>query len=78
MSEKEARRFAEDFEKNPSLRESVTKGWEHIVNVGKNAGYDFTAEELHNHLVDKWGAKNIKKTHEGAEAASCFSEAPGS
>lgn len=70
MSKEAAAKFLEEVNRRKEVRAEVNKATEQLVDIGKRHGHNFTSEELHKALLERWGVK--EKHDDGPDI--CFSE----
>jgi len=71
MSLEHATKFLEEARGRKEVRAEVDKAAEHFVEIGKKHGHQFTREELHKALLQRWG---VKEKPSGDDPDICFSE----
>ncbi len=71
MSIESATKFLDEVNKRKDVRAEVNKATEHLVDIGKKHGHNFSSEELHKALLQRWGVKE-KAGDDGPDI--CFSE----
>ncbi len=55
MATGDVRRFLDQVDSNPALQETLMQAQGQFVQAGKDRGFDFTAEDLHDELRQRWG-----------------------
>lgn len=57
MSEEAARKFVDKLEHDKHMREELKAANGDFATVAKKHHFEFTKQELHDHLTKRWGGK---------------------
>jgi hypothetical protein len=68
-SKKDVGAFVDHIHRDRGMRAILKKGWDEVVREGKRRGYDFTKQELHNHLKKRY---KVSATKEQDEPDTCI------
>ena len=63
-SKKDAAAFVDHIHTNKEMRAVLKKGWDEVVRAGKKKGYNFTKQELHDHLKKRYKVTSLKEKDE--------------
>lgn len=61
MAQEDAKKFLDHVDKDPELQQKLKQVRASFVELGKQNGYNFTLEELHSHVRDRWGVTKPPK-----------------
>lgn len=76
MARADAEKFIHAVDTDPALRAKVGN-LQHLVELGKEHGHNFTNEELRHALEEKWGKPEKRSENPDPYTCCCFSETPG-
>jgi predicted ribosomally synthesized peptide with nif11-like leader len=60
MAAQDATKFVEALKTNTAMQNDVEEARNRMVEVGKKHGYNFTQDELHDELRQRWGVTKAK------------------
>ena len=63
-SKMDAAAFVDHIHTNRDMRAVLKKGWDEVVRAGKKKGYNFTKQELHDHLKKRYKVTSLKEEDE--------------
>jgi predicted ribosomally synthesized peptide with nif11-like leader len=63
-SKKDAAAFVDHIHTNKDMRAVLKKGWDEVVRAGKQKGYNFTRQELHDHLKKRYKVTSLQEKDE--------------
>jgi hypothetical protein len=66
---KDAAAFVDHLHKNAEMRAVLKKGWDDVIRAGKKKGFNFTKQELHDHLKKRY---NVTSLNEEDEPDTCL------
>jgi predicted ribosomally synthesized peptide with nif11-like leader len=69
MSVEDAKRFAEQLEKDKALRVKLREAQHKILELAREYGYEFTYAEIHDVMREKWGATKLPPSEDLDESA---------
>jgi hypothetical protein len=68
-SKKDAAAFVDHLHTNKEMRAVLKKGWDDVIRAGKKKGFNFTKQQLHDHLKKRY---NVTSLNEEDEPDTCL------
>ncbi len=60
MATEDVKKFLDRVNREPEVQKKLQEAQARFVEIGKEHGYDFTKEELHGELRQRWGITKAK------------------
>jgi hypothetical protein len=68
-SKNDAAAFVDHLHTNKKMRAVLKKGWDDVIQAGKKKGFNFTKQQLHDHLKKRF---NVTSLNEKDEPDTCL------